>query len=104
MRSSNGAQEPVAVMSRTKKISEDVTKVWRLALLSVDPRDRECKKGDCTALDHKENEHCRQHYEYGTLKEDSDKLHSINIAIAVNILPNQVIKIVGAQARLAESA
>ena len=48
------------------------------------------------------NNNCRNHCEYDALKEDSDKLHSINIAIAGNRLPTFMIETVGAQARQTE--
>ena len=79
------AQEPVTPISKPDKIWEDVPKLSGLVARLVQPRDRACKcieKKDCTARNHKVNVHYRNHCEYDTLKEDSDKLHSIIIAIA----------------------
>ena len=99
------AQEAATPISKPDKISEDVAKLSGLAARLVQPRDKACKcvdKKDCTARNHKVNDHCRNHCEYDTLKEDSDKLHSIIIAIAGNRLPTSMIETVGAQARQTE--
>ena len=99
------AQEAVTTISKPDKISEDVAKLSGLAARLVQPRDKACKcvdKKDCTARNHKVNDHFRNHCEYDTLKEDSDKLHSIILAIAGNRLSTSMIETVGAQARQAE--
>ena len=99
------AQEPVSPISKTDRLSEDVAKLSGLAARLVQPRDKACKckdKKDCKADNHKLNDHCSNHCEYDTLKEDSDKLHSIIIAIAGNRLPTSMIETVGSQARQAE--
>ena len=99
------AQEAATPISKPDKISEDVAKLSGLAARLVQPRDKACRcvdKKDCTARNHKVNDHCRNHCEYDTLKEDSDKLHSIIIAIAGNRLPTTMVETVGAQARQTE--
>ena len=99
------SQEPITSISRPDKLSEDVAKMSWLAARLVQPRDKACKcvdKRNCNAIGHKENDHCSNHCEYDPLKEDSDKLHSIIIAIAGNRLPTLMVENVGAQARQAE--
>ena len=99
------AQESVTSISKPDKISEDVAKLSGLAARLVKPRDKVCKcpnKTNCTSVGHKENDHCRNHCEFDTLKEDSDKLHSIIIAIAGSRLPTQIVETVGAQVRQTE--
>ena len=92
-------------ISKPDRISEDVAKLSGLAARLIQPRDKACKcaiKKDCKAENHKLNDHCSNHCEYDTLKEDSDKLYSIIIAIAGNRLPMSMIETVGAQVRQAE--
>ena len=93
------AQEPVSPISKPDRISEDVAKLSGLAARLIQPRDKACKcaiKKDCKAENHKLNDHYSNYCKYDTLKEYSDKLHSIIIAIAGNRLPTSMIETVGA--------
>ena len=99
------AQEPVSSLLKTEKISEDVAKLSGLAARLVHPRDKACKcinKRSCTQAGHKLNDHCALHCEYDVLKEDTDKLHSILMAIAGNRLPTAIVESVGIRARQTE--
>ena len=86
------------------KLTEDVAKVSGQTAWLVHPRNMACKcpandKAACNALGHQPNDHCNLHCEFKTFKEDSDRLHSILIALANNRMPSEMIQSIGLSAR-----
>ena len=61
------------------------------------------KEGMCLN-GHKLKDHCSRHCEFTVYKEDSDRLHSILMALAANRLPGQIVLHVGGKARDKEKA
>ena len=53
---------------------------------------------------HKPKDHCSRHCEFTVYKEDSDRLHSILMALAANRLPGHIVLHVGGKARDKEEA
>ena len=75
----------------------------------VNPRDRACKCPDserkaCASNGHKPKGNCSRLCEFTVYKEDSDRLHSILMALATNLLPGQIVLHVGGKARDKEKA
>ena len=103
------ALEPPASINQADKTSADIANISGFTARLVNPRDRACKCPDsekkaCELKGHKPDDHCSRHCEFTVYKEDSDRLHSILMALAANRLPGQIVLHVGGKARDKEKA
>ena len=103
------ALEPPASIHQADKIRVDIANISGFTARLVNPRDRACKCPDsekkaCALNGHKPQDHCNRHCEFTVYKEDSDRLHSILMALAANRLPGQIVLHVGGKARDKEKA
>ena len=101
--------EPPASIIETYKIRADITIVFGFAARLVSPWDRACKcdamdKRACNQDGHNLNYHCRRHCEFTVNKEDSDRLHSIIMALASKRILGSFIFHVECRARDKEKA
>ena len=57
------------------------------------------EKTDCNEAGNKANDHCKNYCEFKTYRQDSDRLHSILVALTNNRMPIEVVQHVGMTVR-----
>ena len=103
------ALEPPVSIHQADKIRADIANISGFTARLVNLRDRACKFPDsekkaCALNGHKPKDHCSRHCEFTVYKEDSDRLHSILMALVANRLVGQIVLHVGGKARDKEKA
>ena len=101
--------EPPESIHQDNKIRVDIANISGIRARLVNPRDCAYKCPDSEQKEsalggHKTKDHCSRHCEFAVYKEDSDRLHSILMALAANRLPGQIVLHVGGKARDKEKA